>query len=327
MAISLFVDTNVFLSLYAFSDDDIEQFRKLFILSQEGEINFLLPEQVIDEFWRNRESKIQIALSEFRKPPNRSIPALVRELEQFSDFDASIKSYTKAHTALMKSVFEKAAKTQLAADLLIKEIFEKSEIISVSDDIFEKAKYRVEKGNPPGKQGSLGDALNWECIVSKLGFLEEICFVSQDKDYKSVLHDGAFNEFLLKELDDNLFSTLDYFPSLRDFMRAKFPGIKIEAYEEASLAVEQFESSGSFASTHSAVQRLMAVEFFSNKQIDRIVSAAEQNSQIMWIIQDEDLQSLFENIKDKYAGQLPDPLFARLLELIVPEAGEDIIPF
>lgn len=57
MPINLFVDTNVLLSFYAFTSDDIEQLRKLEGLIENGTLKLYVSRQVVDEFARNRETK------------------------------------------------------------------------------------------------------------------------------------------------------------------------------------------------------------------------------------------------------------------------------
>jgi len=58
----IFLDTNVFLSFYHFSSDDLEELKKLAVLAREGQVTLHLPEQVINEFRRNRANKIADAV-------------------------------------------------------------------------------------------------------------------------------------------------------------------------------------------------------------------------------------------------------------------------
>jgi rRNA-processing protein FCF1 len=63
----LFVDTNVFLSFYDFTDDDLESLSKLNSLLKERHIRLFVTNQVKDEFYRNRENKIKSCLESFDK--------------------------------------------------------------------------------------------------------------------------------------------------------------------------------------------------------------------------------------------------------------------
>ena len=51
---NLFIDTNIFLSFFHFTKDDLEEIRKLEVLIDKKEVVLWLPEQVQDEFHRNR---------------------------------------------------------------------------------------------------------------------------------------------------------------------------------------------------------------------------------------------------------------------------------
>jgi predicted nucleic acid-binding protein len=331
MAINLFVDTNIFLSLYAFSEDDLMQFRNLFILSQEGEIKFFLPKQVIDEFWRNREAKIAEAIKDFRLPVSRKVPALARDLPESSSYEKDAKQHISSHKLLVDAVIERAKSNKLSADELVGEIFEKSKVIDVTDEILSRAQARVEVGNPPGKKGSLGDALNWECILSEIGLLQTLCFVSRDKDYRSALHDNQFNEFLARELMEMHIADVKFFPSLRTFMAAKFPNAPIEAFTEASKAVAELEASGSFYDTHIAIEKLSQIDHFSINQIKRLIAAAEENSQVNWILSDDDVFKFYKLLLNGFSEKIPGQLKEKLQGLLpMPEASvptEDEIPF
>jgi predicted nucleic acid-binding protein len=83
----LFIDTNIFLSFYAYTNDDVEELRKLISLIKTNQLKLYLTGQVRDEFNRNREAKLRDSLREFRKlVVSDSIP---RFMEKY----ASIKAY------------------------------------------------------------------------------------------------------------------------------------------------------------------------------------------------------------------------------------------
>lgn len=63
---NLFIDTNIYLTFFHFSSDDLEELKKLIVVIKEGQINLILPDQVIDEFKRNREVKIADALKDLK---------------------------------------------------------------------------------------------------------------------------------------------------------------------------------------------------------------------------------------------------------------------
>ena len=63
---NLFIDANIWLSLYHFSSDDLEQFSKLKELVG-TDIRLFIPSQIRNEVQRNRDAKIKDALTKFEK--------------------------------------------------------------------------------------------------------------------------------------------------------------------------------------------------------------------------------------------------------------------
>lgn len=75
-------------------------------------------------------------------------------------------------------------------------------IIDTTKDLVDKAKFRLDIGNPPGKNGSLGDAINWESLVDKVPSDEDVHFITDDNDYYSALEEHKVKPFLLREWQD-----------------------------------------------------------------------------------------------------------------------------
>jgi predicted nucleic acid-binding protein len=63
---NLFLDTNIWLSFYHFSSDDLEELHKLAVLMDQGCLTLYMPRQVIDEFTRNRDVKIADAIKQLQ---------------------------------------------------------------------------------------------------------------------------------------------------------------------------------------------------------------------------------------------------------------------
>jgi predicted nucleic acid-binding protein len=325
----VFVDTNIFLSLFSFAEDDLQQLRKIFIISNEGGIKFIITQQVVDEYYRNRDAKVSEALKPLRDFQLAPIPLLARDLEEFKVVSDAQDQLRSARKALMDKVNGLAALRNLAADKLVGEIFSKSKIIPVTDEIVAKAQRRVLVGNPPGKNGSLGDAINWECILASLEIFDLVHFVSLDKDYRSPLSDSEFNDFLVRELTSTHFGEVKFYPSLKAFLKAHFPDAKIEAFEATGSLISNLASSESFSTTHACIAELSLVQTFTAKQIDRLISAAEQNNQVKWILSDGDLAEFYGDLRKKYGKILSKGQLTRLntiMTLAKPDAEEDESP-
>jgi predicted nucleic acid-binding protein len=59
---TLFIDTNILLSFYHLTSEDLEELRKLIALVGSKRIELVLTQQIKDEFKRNRSAKIADAL-------------------------------------------------------------------------------------------------------------------------------------------------------------------------------------------------------------------------------------------------------------------------
>ena len=84
---NLFIDTNIWLSLFHYTNDDLEQLGKLRALVG-TDIRLFIPEQIYNEVYRNRENKIKDALYQFEKF-SLSFPAFFKNYEEYDDFSKS----------------------------------------------------------------------------------------------------------------------------------------------------------------------------------------------------------------------------------------------
>ena len=83
---NVFIDTKIYLTFYHLSNEDLEELRKVFVLQKSSKISIWLPNQVVDEFNRNREGKIADALKRFKEEKlNNQIPQMVKEYSDYSE--------------------------------------------------------------------------------------------------------------------------------------------------------------------------------------------------------------------------------------------------
>ena len=81
----LFLDSQIWLSLYDFSSDDLDQFSKLNELI-DNDVSIYLTMQVREEVLRNRENKIKAALSKYKEIGGIQIPNLCKGYKRIFDF-------------------------------------------------------------------------------------------------------------------------------------------------------------------------------------------------------------------------------------------------
>jgi|SRR5262249_32127474 len=317
----LFIDTNVFLSFYAYTSDDVEELRKLSSLIKTGQLKLFLTEQVKDEFYRNREEKLRQSIREFDKTSvSDSIP---RFMERYT----SIKNYRKARKTLLKAkddaitqAQKEAADGAMAADTLFRELADSAGVLKVTAKVYDAATRRMALGNPPGKQGSLGDRINWEMLLAHAPNGADLHIVSRDGDFASPLL-PAPNSFLNDEWSNKIKGSLHLHDQLKPLLKEHFPHIKLAIDAERRAAVEKLTKSGNFATTHSAVDGLtQLIGVLTSEDIHELVEAASNNSQIRCILGDEDVHNFYSKLLhiEQSGGEI-DPDDTKSLDTLLKE--------
>jgi predicted nucleic acid-binding protein len=294
---NLFIDTNIFLSFFHLSSDDLQELKKLAVLVRTKKIVLHLTEQVTIEFRRNRALKIADALKRLHEQRTTfQFPQFCKDYEQYGLIRKSLKETQQALSTLLAKVEEDISYERLKADEIIKEIFDSVGPIATTEPILNAARKRIEIGNPPGKDNSLGDAINWEALLSVVPNNQDLVLVTDDKDYISPLNDSELNPFLLSEWSARKNSQIRFYRRLSAMLGDLFPDIKLETELEKEELIREFAASPNFASTHIAIAKLSKYSDFSTLQINEIVAAVITNSQISWIIADEDVSKFIANV-------------------------------
>ena len=293
----LFIDTNVLLSFYHFAGDDLEELKKLIVLLGQKKLRLYLPNQIVSEFRRNREGKIADALKKLKDQRlNLQFPQICKDYPEYGKLRELQKAYETHHTELLNKLGDDIASFALKADAIISQLFNLAEKVVCADETVRKARDRFDLGNPPGKDGSLGDAVNWEALLGAVPEKTDLHFITDDKDYCSALDEETFSGFLSDEWRDRKKSNLVFYKRISAFFKEHFPEIKLAAELEKDLLIEDFANSSSFARTHSVVAKLSKYADFTPAQLNAIVSSAILNSQIGLITDDADVHDFLTGV-------------------------------
>jgi predicted nucleic acid-binding protein len=305
---NIFIDTNIWLSFYHFSSDDLEELRKLGLLLEKHTVRVHLPEQVIEEFRRNREAKFVDAMKRFKDEKlSDEFPQLCRQYDrEYRQMREAIAAYREAKKLLLQQVEDHYEKEELKADQVIQELFGKATKVKVSHDIIDRAKLRMDKGNPPGKKGSFGDAINWECLLATLNPNCDLYFIAEDKDWRSAWDEEDFEAFLKWEWKSKNGGAIKYFRRLSMFLKAMFPDINLKDEVEKEAAIKKLCECHNFAASHIALEELAKFTSFSSDQVNTILKEVTTNNQIYGISQDWDINDNVRKIIDNHSFDL-DP--------------------
>lgn len=288
---NVFIDSQIWLSLYDFSSDDLEQFSKLNDLVNK-DVKIFITRQVVDEVKRNRENKIKEALSQFTKI-NIQIPNLCKGYKEYKIFKDSVKDMQSAQRDLLNKVENDIESENLHADTVINNIYNKLSIIERSDDIINKAILRYNIGNPPGKDKSYGDSINWLTLMTEIPKREDLFFISGDKDFRSAVNDNRINKFLYNEWKKYKSSEIYLYKSLTDFFNLHLKDIKLKTENLKNNLIEQLRKSSSFAETHSVIAELNKYASWTDDQAIALIKAAGSNNQVSGIIEDLDIKEFY----------------------------------
>lgn len=292
---NLFIDTNIYLTFYHYSSDDLEELKKLAVAIKGAEITLYLTEQVRNEFKRNRESKIADALKRLdAQKLSDQFPQMCQEYEEYKALREALKRYEENKNRICQKLQSDIENKNLGADKVIAELFAKATCFDLSEALVSSAKMRMTLGNPPGKDGSYGDAINWETLLKKMP-KEDLYLLTDDKDYISPVNGNKLAEYLAEEWQEKKAARIVLYRKLSDFFRDKYPSIKLASELEKELAISSLAQSGSFQATHLAIAKLATFTDFTDAQIRELVEAAITNSQIFWISGDGDVKNFMLN--------------------------------
>lgn len=306
---NLFVDANIFLDFYHFSNDDLDELKKLVDVIKKGEIALIVTVQVINEVRRNRDSKVADAYKKFRESEvNLRLPQICKSYPEFVQIKARLSDLKKLKSDLDRKLNNDINGRTLKADEIIDELFTISQVLE-TDSYIDQAKLRYELGNPPGKYGSYGDSLSWTALLVKLEDKKDLFFVSDDKDYKSPLNEYLMNSYLVDEWRETKNSDIFFYTSLSNFFNEHHTDIQLRVEEEKNRLIEELRNSSNFASTHYLIAELSKYISFTDEQIRDLAVIAKDNSQIFWILSDPDIKTFYEQLLEGKEGLInPDIL-------------------
>lgn len=331
MANSLYLDTNIYLSFYHLTNDDIEELSKLLLLVKSKELILYLPDQTKDEFYRNRDSKIADGLKKFNENKlNKIFPQMVKDYsEEYDLMRKAIKAFEKNKQIIVDKLRKDVVEQSLNADKIIQDLFKVATEIKNTPELIVKAKNRYDLGNPPGKKGSYGDALNWESLLTKIEVFDNFFFISDDGDYFSEFDKNLFNSFLIKEWEEKMpLTDFKQYKSLSGFLKENYPTITIESENRKDELILELQSSGSFATSRSVLHKIAEYNDFSKKQLNDIFDAAINNSQIYWIGDDEDINEILLKILEGNEMKIEKDILAKFKSMYLNETKEnDELPF
>lgn len=308
----LFIDANIFLKFYDFATEDLEELLKLRDRIRDRHVVLYVTEQVRDEVKRNRGNKLANSFSRLWKDtvPDQ-YPNYAKDEELlFQEVRSAQRRLQEARQKLINRIKERIRDGKLRADIVLSELFSVSQQGDHDPGVIERAKLRVDLGNPPGKRGSLGDAVSWETLLQDVPDGEDLIVVSGDADFRSQFDKGHVREFLADEWKNKKSGGLILFLSLLEFAKEHEKTIKLrmetKRVRDQRRFVERLEASDSFESTHGAIDALGRCFPFTADHVRRLVDALGENSQIGWISEDPDVSAFYRRLYKEQSNDMSE---------------------
>lgn len=316
----VFIDTNILLNFFHFSKDELDALNDVFASHEHGSAIVHLTEQVCDEFKRNREVKIKDALKRFKDIKYAAqLPNFMKAYGEYDEIRKLSAELQKKQKSIMERANTDITAKNLLADRLIGDIFERSKVLETNLDVYNSASMRMAIGNPPGKNGSIGDAINWVVLLSSVPEGEDLHVISEDGDYYSTLNEESVHPFLSEEWSRKKKSNLFVYSTLSEFMEEHFDGVAFSFDKDKEALIEDLRYAGAFAVTHNLVEKLEAYSYFSLKEVKKILDAAIENNQFGWIVTDYDVSDFLNRIAVPYMGNITDGEHIDILQTVIDE--------
>jgi predicted nucleic acid-binding protein len=313
----LFIDTNILLSFYSLNQDDLAELNKIIDAIEKQQITLLLTDQIINEFYRNREQRIDGTIKSFRTQTfNTQFPQLCEDYPEIDTLREALKHQEQAHAALANRILIDIKAKTLKADRIIQSLFSLGKKLSPDLTTIERAKLRMSIGNPPGKNNSLGDAINWESLLNETPTGEDLYFITGDKDYCSALNDDEFSDFLLTEWDTRKQTKIYFYKRLSSFCKEQFPEIMLASARDKDFLIRDLVNSQSIVNTQIAIAKLSYYSEFTAAQVNTIVGAAISNRQVGWSIEDDKVKSFLRSVVTNNEQYLDQASLAAIAELL-----------
>ena len=283
--INVFLDTNIYLNFYRFSNEDLKKLENLIALIEKTEeIKLYTTDQVNIEFYRNREAVVNEILDRIDKIWSwwLNLPSFSKKYSEHWNLQSSYRKLVDEKKDLKKRILDDVFNFQLAPDIIIKELFDLAENIPVTTDIIETTKLRTLLWNPPGKKWSNWDAIHWECLLKSFPEDEDLYFVWWDWDFKSPIDNKKFNIFLLDEWKEQKSSEIYFYENLSVFLKDNFPDLEeLDDYIK-NKKIDDLKTSFNFNHSRQILRDLHAMWWFNDEQLQKIFEYSFKNDQVYW---------------------------------------------
>ncbi|MEM9625798.1 MAG: PIN domain-containing protein [Pseudomonadota bacterium] len=252
--VKIYIDTNIFLDFYQSGKDRLGVFREI----HEQYKHIVLAEQTIDEFLRNRISRLKIlkkAIQDTSSGYKIYETALIRELPNFDEWRSARDNVGSIAKELVQALEKWIDHTEDDPVLIeFNQLRKSCEVLNTTSSCYERAMRRKALGQPPTshKKDTIGDQLIWETLLD--GVHEDLIIVTRDHTF------SEHQPILKKE-----FAKIQSILNKRELLLVT--GSLNQAFESIGEHVPNIEASEKFAEEAKEI----FVSYNRNEDFDKIM--------------------------------------------------------
>lgn len=228
---NVFVDSNIFLSFYDYNKKSLDTLKSVFDPNSKNFLTYL-PEQVVNEIKRNRDSRLNSSFGElqssFKSREKMGYPNYVLQEPECLELLKLDKQIKKLQKKLLTNVEKKIEDSKLHADEILSYIIDNNKTLETTEAVYQKAKKRYDLGSPPYKSNAcLGDSVIWVQLLEHCS-KGDLHVISDDKDYYSSFGNCRANLFLIEEWKAEKNGNLYIHKDLESFIKEYKPSLPFE---------------------------------------------------------------------------------------------------
>lgn len=314
--LNVFIDTNVLVRFFAFSKDNLDEAAKLSALIETKQIRVHVTEQVVDEFYRQRDRELGGSMRNFESGSiNEQTPRFMDGYDELKLYRDAAQTLKTTRQSLLNKVRSDLSNQTLRADTLTTEIFDKSGVIPRTPEAIQAARLRKELGNPPGKDGqkSIGDQINWELLLTTVPSKSDIHIISLDGDFGDGEKTPRASSFLRQEWKKRNGGMMFLYAGLAEFTKEHFKDIKLPSDAKRIAGVKALIAARTYADTHTQIAILHPIlEDLTTDDALALLRAFIDNGQIGGIYADVDVKAFYANLYLKFCLEVPSELDGEL---------------
>jgi predicted nucleic acid-binding protein len=315
----VFIDTNVLLSFYTLTQADLSGLGRLAERLKSGELKLIVTDRIVDEFYRNRERCLEGILKSFYAQTfNPQFPQICETYPDVEELRTALKEYERAHHQMVTNISSDIEAKNLLADKTIAALFDCGVRLNSDPDTIERARMRMSVGNPPGKNNSLGDAINWELLLGYVANGEDLVLVSGDKDYSSPFGEDRLSGFLQAEWQQCKGSSIHFYRRISTFLKDWVPDIDLGGLSDRDrdYPIRELANSQSIADVEKWIAKLDNHDEFTALQANQIALAVLNNRRVAWSIDNPQVRTFITDLIDRHHQYFDDATRDRLQSLL-----------